>query len=439
MSKFQVIVLFLFIIAAIAGLATFATYKGSGSKNQLPSITIWGTFPANVFNQYLGEINLTSATPLRITYTEYKPEAFSQAFVNALALGQGPDVVLLPTDALLPQLNKLAYIPYTVLPKKDFYNNYIDEARIYLTDNGALAVPFTVDPMVMYWNRDIFNSAGLAKYPTTWEEFVGSNLKPGLVQKLTSKDQNGNIRKSAVALGDFANITNAREILGSLLLQIGNPVTGLSREGYITSAIDPYSSSKPVYAFSFFSQFANPTNINYSWNRGLPNDKTSFLAGNLATYFGFASEVYDLRNKNSNLNFDIAPLPQFAMGGERGGIKSLYGKMYGFSLVRNSTKLDGSFAIISILTNSQNLTKLSEKIYNTSVLRDVIAKGSTDPYIDIFNQSALISKTWLDIDPKQSNKIFGDLIQSIISGKRTVDQAVKDAHDIYDVTLKQAQ
>jgi ABC-type glycerol-3-phosphate transport system substrate-binding protein len=291
----------------------------------------------------------------------------------------------------------------------------------------------------MYWNRDTFNSAGIAKYPTTWEEFTGSGLKPGLVQKLTTKDQNGNVRKSAIALGDFTNITNAREIMGSLLLQIGNPVTTLDDQGYVVSAIQPYSSSKPSYAFSFFSQFANPTNLNYSWNRGLPNDKTSFLSGNLATYFGFASELSDLRNKNANLNFDVAPLPQFAQTGERGGIKSLYAKMYGFSLVKNSAKLDGSYQVISILTNKDNMKILSDKMYNASILRDIIAQGSTDQYVTIFNQSALIAKTWLDVDVKQSNKIFGDLIQNIISGKKALDQAVKDAHDIYDVTLKQVQ
>ena len=82
---------------------------------------------------------------------------------------------------------------------------------------------------------------------------------------------------------------------------------------------------------------------------------------------------------------------------------------------------------------------LSDKMYNASILRDIIAQGSTDQYVTIFNQSALIAKTWLDVDVKQSNKIFGDLIQNIISGKKALDQAVKDAHDIYDVTLKQVQ
>jgi ABC-type glycerol-3-phosphate transport system substrate-binding protein len=60
--------------------------------------------------------------------------------------------------------------------------------------------------------------------------------------------------------------------------------------------------------------------------------KSLFLSGSLATYFGFASEYYDLKNKNPNLDFDVAPLPQ-AKGERRA---ATYGKMYGFSIVHTT-------------------------------------------------------------------------------------------------------
>ena len=434
MSKFQIIVLAIFIVAIIAGGASFALYKGPNADNQLPEISVWGTYPSELFTKYLADINSNRSTSIKIAYTQFRPDNFSQSFVNALALGQGPDAVLLPTEMLLPELNKLAFIPYSVLPKNTFFTSYIDEARIYLNTNGVLAVPFTIDPLVMYWNRDIFNSAGIATYPKYWDEFTGTSLKPGLVQKLTTRDQNGNIRRSVVALGDFSNITNAREVLGSMLFQIGNPVTTVDSQGYVVSALNPYSSQKPSSAFQFFSQFADPTNPNYSWNRGMPNDKVAFLSGTLATYFSYASDLSDIRNKNINLNFDVAPLPQL-----KSGSKAVYGRMYGFSLVKSSQKLDGSYAIISILTDPTNLKQLSQSTYSPSVRRDIIALGSTDPYITIFNESALISKTWLDVGFEQSRQIFGNLIQTITSGKKSIEQAIKDASDLYDVTLKQVQ
>lgn len=435
MTKFQIIVLALFIIAIIGGAASFALYKGSSNTPTLPNITIWGTFPASVFDKYVSELNNSNGSSLKVTYVQHRPEDFSSAFVNALALGQGPDVVLLPTEMLLPQINKLAIIPYTALSKSTYFNSYIDQARIYLTDAGALAIPFTVDPLVMYWNRDIFNSAGIAKFPTYWDEFVGTTLKPAIVQKLTTRDQNGNIRRSALAMGDFSNITNPREILGSLLLQLGNPVTARDSQNIVVSTLDPYYSANPVSAFKFFSQFSDPTNPNYSWNRGMPNDKTAFLSGMLATYISYSSDLNDIKNKNLNLNFDVASLPQLRSGGTKAG----YARMYGFSLVRSSPILDASYQVLSILTEANNIQKLSQSMYGPSIRRDVIALGSNDPYINIFNNSALVSKTWLDIDASQSKQIFANLIQNIISGRDSIEQSVKDAKDLYDVKLKQVQ
>lgn len=432
-SKFQIITLAFFVIAIIAGAASFALYKGSSGAKPLPPVTIWGTFPADVFNNYVSSINSGLSSSMQVSYVQFKPEDFSKNFVNALALGQGPDAILVPSEMLLSQSNKLALVPYSVFPKDVFFNTYIDEARIYLSDNGIQAIPFSVDPIVMYWNRDNFNSAGIATYPKYWDEFVGSSLKPSLSQKLTVKDQNGNVRKSAIAMGDFSNITNAREVMGSLLLQSGNPVTTNSENG-IVSTIDPSYSASSVPAFKFFIQFADPSNANYSWNKGMTNDKSAFLSGTLSTYFSFASELNSIEAKNPNLNFDIAPIPQLRTGGQKAG----YAKMYGFSLVRSSVKLDAVYQIISNLTTAVNLQKLSQTMYAPSVRRDIIALGSTDPYLTIFNQAVLVSKTWLDVDASKSRQIFSSLVQAVTSGQKGIDQALRDANDQYNVVLKQA-
>lgn len=324
MTKFQIILLGVFVLFIIAGVVSFAMYKGSGSSSTaLPAITIWGTFPDDVFDSYVSDINNNSQTPVSITYTHFDPESFSTEFIAALARGRGPDAVLIPADMVLSHMDKFTLIPYTALPSRTFMDTYIQEAQIYTTSSGILAIPFTVDPLIMYWNRDMFNSAGIATYPRYWDEFNSIN------KKLTIKDSNGNIRRSAIALGDFTNVVNAREILGSLFMQMGNPVTAYDSQGSLDTTIKLSASVSPKLAIDFFTQFVDPTNANYSWNRGMTDSKTSFLAANLATYFGFASELLGIRAKNQNLNFDAAPLPQI----RKGGIKSSYGRMYGLSLI----------------------------------------------------------------------------------------------------------
>ncbi len=423
MSKFQVIILSIFVLFIIVGVVAFATYKGTGSNNAVPPITIWGTFPANTLDDYLTKINNTLQDPIVITYVQKSQAQFSGDFIAALARGTGPDAILVPADILLPHYDKVALIPYSALPQRTFIDTYIQEADTYLTQDGVLALPFTINPLVMYWNRDTFDTAGIATYPRFWDEFTELN------KKLTVKDDNGNIRKSAVALGTFSNIVNAREILGTLFMQTGNPITTKNSDGTITSTFKSISDVSAVPALTFFTKSVNPTSVDYSWNRSLPDSKTAFLSGNLATYFGFASEIGDIRTKNPNLNFDVALLPQV----RKGGVKTSYGKMFAFSIVKASLKLNTAFQDISTITSSTYLAGLSNATYLPSVRRDVINQGSKDPYISIFNDAALVAKTWVDADPVQSNRIFSELVESVVSSSKTMNQAIQDAGDEYDV------
>lgn len=426
MSKFQAIILGIFVIFIVAGVAAFATFKSSNTSSQLPAITIWGTFPQNAFDNYVAKINLTLASQLRITYVQKDQSEFSQAFIGALANGQGPDAILIPADMILPHLNKITPIPYTALPQRTFLNTYIQEGQIYLGQNGTYALPFAIDPLVMYWNRDMYSATGLATYPKYWEDFSVVN------KKITTVDQNGNVGKTAIALGDFSNVLNAREILGSMLLQSGNTVTYGSGSSFQSALKQNPGTTLP--AIQYFTNPVNPNDPNYSWNRGMPDSKTSFLSGTLATYFGFASELGDIQTKNPNLNFDVAPLPQF----QNDILKSVYGKLYGLSIVRTSSNQNGVYQILSILTNPANIAMLSQAMYLPSVRRDLIAAGSTDPYITVFNQQALISRDWLDVDPTVSGNILGSMINTITSGAKSVQDAVSTASDQYDVALKQA-
>ncbi|MEK7642037.1 MAG: extracellular solute-binding protein [Patescibacteria group bacterium] len=427
-SKFQIITLALFVLFLVGGVAAFALYKGSTTTTSIPAVTVWGTFPADTFNVYVSKINATLAQPITVNYVQKKADSFSQEFVAALARGTGPDGILIPVDMLLPHYDKLALIPFSALPQRTFIDSYIDEASIYLNANGITALPFTVDPLVMYWNRDTFNSAGIATYPRTWDEFTELN------KKLTVKDQNGNVRKSAIALGDFTNLNNAREILGTLILQVGNPITAPDTDGVVQTTLKVSAAADAAPALNFFAQFVDPTNANYSWNRGLPPAKSAFLSGMLATYFGFASELADIRTKNPNLNFDVAALPQVRTG----GTKAAYARLNGFSIVRASPNPNAMFQVMSMLTDPIHLAELNKTLYLPTVRRDMIAQGSNDPYITIFNQAALIGKTWLDADPVASRAIFASIIEAITSGQKTTFQAIRDGGDEYDVILKNA-
>ncbi|MEK7095627.1 MAG: hypothetical protein AAB917_03130, partial [Patescibacteria group bacterium] len=268
---------------------------------------------------------------------------------------------------------------------------------------------------------------GIAQPPVFWDEFEN------IISKINQKDVNSNIRRSAIALGEFNNLTHAREILSALFFQSGNPIT-VRGEGVESTLGDrKYKGTQTsIPAVEFFTRFSNPQRKDYSWNRSLPQSKSWFLSGNLATYFGFSSESSDLRNKNPNIDFDIAPLPQ-ARGGKN---RATYGSMYGFSVVRTATDQLGTYNVIQILTAPDSLALLSDLTYLPPVRRDMIASGSTDPYQSIFYDSALISKGWLDTNSTKSTTVFQKMVESITSGRADLYTAVDTASNEIDLYLQ---
>lgn len=405
-SIFQIALIAAFVIAAIGGLILFAGYKGSSDADNLPTAEIWGVIPESQIVAV--KEALRNDKTFKINYTEKRPEFFYNNLIEALAAGNGPDLIIIPENLLLKLRSKIFTIPLESMSERVFRDTYLDAGELFLTADGVVALPFSVDPLIMYWNRDTFASAGLAKPPVIWDEFIP------LAQTLTEKDLNGNVFRSAVALGEFDNIANAKEILSALFLQVGAPP--LAASGGAASA----NNAGGISALNFYSQFSNPLGLTYSWNKSLPNSRNAFLAGDLAIYFGFASELNELRARNPNLYFDVAALPQ-----PKGAKKSVtFGKLYGAAILKSSKDVANSARTAFLLTANQALKAFSQKSGLPPVRRDLLSKKPTDAYGALFYDAALKSRGWLDPDYRATATAFKEMIESVSSGKARPSEAV---------------
>ena len=326
-SPFQIIVLAVFIFVAIVGVAIFAGFGGVNQAST-PHAVIWGTVPANLVNEIVRNVNLAS-TVVDVVYVEKSKATFEDEFVNAIAEGNGPDAVLMNDDMLYAQRNKLQPIPFSVLSERNYINTFVDASTIYIDEKGILGVPLSVDPLVMYYNKDIFASAGIAKAPTTWSDL--STIGPSIIQKTDTST----IIRSLAPLGEYQNVNNAKEIIATLLFQAGNPITVKNKvNNNVFSVLDSSGDkiSSPAEAIiNFYTSFADPLKQLYTWNRSLPNSKDAFLGGTLAMYFGYASELQRLQDKNPNLNFDVEVIPR-----DVDSKPVAYGKVTAFSIVKSS-------------------------------------------------------------------------------------------------------
>ncbi len=419
MSMFQIILLCTFGAFAIAGILIFAFFVGSGGSSSLGPITMWGTFDETAVTVAVRQLSETDDRLRQITYIQKNAETFEQELTSALAAGVGPDLYILRHDYAVLDAPKITVIPPDQFSPEQFDSLFVEAARPFLSREGVLAVPLAVDPLVMYWNRDLFANAGLAKPPAFWDE------AQGVARAVTLKTDAGSVRKSAISFGEYTNVDHAKEIVGMLVLQAGSPVTTRDGAGNLQPALQARSGeiAQPAQsAISFYTSFANPAMDIYTWNRSFPSSREAFAAGDLAIYIGLASEEPLIRRQNPNLNFALAPIPQI-----RDIARSIdSGFVYGFAVPRAAANPGGALTAAYLLASPEASKALATAFGIASARRDVLsqpAQGNDD----LFQRMAIITRVWEDPNPQATDGIFRDMIESITSGAAKVSEATQRA------------
>ncbi len=420
LSMFQLIVLISFVGFLLAGIAAFSLFGGNRGSS-IGQVTIWGTLDQQTMQSLLVTLRSQNKEFQNVTYVQKDPSTYYTDLINAMASGTGPDLFFITQDTVTNFSNKITVIPYSAESQATYLSSFLNEGQLFLTPQGALALPFSIDPLVMYWNKDLFASAGIAQPPVYWSDFLS------LAPQITSIDTSSNIARSAVALGSWKNITHAKMILSALFMEAGDPIMLRTGSGSLESvfgttpaaaAENPASS-----ALLFYTEFANPSKTTYSWNDALPQSRDAFAAGNVAVYFGTASDNQLLLQTNPNLNFGVALLPQI-----KGNATHLtFGELTGLAISRSASNPQGALAVAQALTSLSIQESLLQQGTVIPARSDISINTSANAAEAIFEQSAIMSQGWLDPDPSATDPLFENMIESVVTGQQDPAQAVAQA------------
>ncbi|OHA58536.1 MAG: hypothetical protein A2571_02050 [Candidatus Vogelbacteria bacterium RIFOXYD1_FULL_44_32] len=379
-----------------------------GGAKAVPAVIVWGSLPEVPMRQMMENLNKDYPESFRATYVFKNAETIEAEFVDALARGAGPDAVLITEDFAVKQANKLYPIPDTLLSIRDFRDTYAEVGEVYLSPQGGiLALPLYIDPLVMYYNRDFYGNAGIATIPLTWSGIIKNH------NAFTKLGERGVILQSGLAFGTANNVANINAILSLLFLQAGNrlAVWNSTTAKYSADLLGSNSSdrlSPGAAALDFYTAFANPITITYSWNESMPLDKSYFSAGKLAHYLGFASELAELRNRNPNLNLDVVLVPQR----DNVAKKKTFARLTAVALVKNSRNLNAAYQLASALASAKYDAELAQLASASPARRDLLDLPVTDPFQTVFNKSALASVTWLNPGRAETKAVFAEIIRT---------------------------
>lgn len=419
LSIFQTILLAVFGALAVSGVLIFAFVINNSASDSIGPVTIWGTFEENAFNSVIEQVAEADERFGQIKYDQKNAETYMADLTEALATGKGPDLFILRQDYAVRDAGKIYVTPYDQLSETEFRNTFIEAADPYLIRSGIVAIPLIADPLVLYWNRDMLSSVGYANPPRYWDEISG------MAQKITKKNDSGQILKSTVSFGEYRNVTHAKDILSMLILQAGSPIVLRDESGNLTSALSSRETGKgqtTESAVRFYTEFADPSKVIYSWNRALPESRAAFSAGNLALYIGYASEQGEIAHMNPNLNFAVAPVPQIRTTDRPVDVA----RVYGLAITRTSRNLLGAVTVASRLASGDASAALGAAFGMTSARRDVLGANSTGSD-DLSNTQAILSRAWADPDPEGTDDVFRAMIENVTSGTLRLGEAVSRA------------
>lgn len=431
MNNFQTILVAIFLSFFVFAVLIFSGVIKIGNDEGVlkGKVTIWGTWPNSVFRDSIESITAANQN-LSLNYVRKDPFSYQQDLIEAFADGQAPDLFIITPDMIQRNDNFIYKIPYASYPEKTFRDSYIDGASVYLDDEGIIGMPLVVDPMVLYYNKDILSNEGIVNPVRTWDELFDLN------NILTEREDSGVINRSMIALGQYNNINNAKEILSTLLIQNNNPIVGREGKTYyslLNSNLLNLSVSPIEAVIQFFISFSNPSNTAYSWNQSLPSSFDMFTSGKLAFYIGRASELFNIETVNPNLSFDVTEIPQI----KDSPTKRTYGEIYAIVVSKRSRNINLAFLVSGELNKPAYLNNLSIATSLPPASRFLLADKPVDnPYLFSFFNSALVSRSWADPDKQKSNLIFKEMIENILSNRLPLSQAINKANGQLDLLMK---
>lgn len=420
LSVFQLVIMGICGVLVLAGVVVFATFNRF-NDSAVGTVVIWGTLPQQSMDALLQTLRSTDSSFQNVSYSERHPVNYDSMLLNAIASGSVPDLVLLSQEQIAPFANKLQLIPYETVSVSYYQATFVGESSLFLVPQGILAMPFTLDPLVMYWNTDMFVAAGIATPPKYWDQLLSDT--PKLTVLSGSKD----IKKSAVAMGTWNNVTNAKAILSALTMQAGDPIVTTDSTGKPTPVFGGMVAQNieipAASALRFYTDFADPSKTSYSWDRTRPASQEAFAAGDLAVYIGFASEYRTIADRNPNLNFAVASLPQ-AQGQP---VPITFGRLTGLAIPRGAKNYTGAAIVAQLLSSTEAAGDIAEDLGLPPVRRDLIKPVPDNAAKTSFMQSALIARGWLDPNPTATNSAFQSMVEWVLSGKYEPSEAVAQA------------
>lgn len=394
-----IIIIIITIIALITGLIYFGLFPGLKNTEPVKEVRLnfWGVGDDSTdFLEVISDYQQLHPNVLA-NYRKIDEDNYEDELLNALAANEPIDIIMFKNSWLPKHFDKITPAPMAFV---DFQNIFPTVAVQDFAPNQIIyALPLYIDTLAMIYNRDIFDTKGIAIPPRNWSAFQSTVIK---------------LKKQVAIGGTEKNIKNASDLLNLLFVQSGAPMIDetFSRADF---------ASQGDVALSFYTQFAIPKNDYSVWSDKNKYSLDSFAEEETAIIFGYHNQLKEIKDRHPFLPLKVAAVPQPLAGIQ----PTSWASYYGLAVPRSSSQTEEAWKFIIFLTTDQ---VESEKYLNAAqhppALRSLINKKLADPELEVFANQALSARSYPQIEDNFIKIIFSNMIESVITGRLSPFSAV---------------
>ncbi|HLD81841.1 MAG TPA: extracellular solute-binding protein [Patescibacteria group bacterium] len=438
------------------------------AANEEITLTVWSVFDTKkdlqgIFDGFSKQFPNIKFSIQTFNFQEYETE-----LLDALAEDRGPDIYALPNTWVRKYENKIEPMPPKItvpvkvvkgsvkketvvelqeipmLSPKSLQTQFVDVVYDDVVFDTSIEVdgkkqtvtkifglPLSVDTLALYYNVDLLNAAGISVPATDWTTFSEH------VKKLTKFDADGNIIQAGAAVGTGKNIERSSDIISLLMMQNGTEMTDTSGTNITFDKVPANSERTSSYgpgeeALIFYTDFANKSNANYTYNADLPNSLQAFVSGQTAYFFGYAYHRPIILNQGRGLNFQVAEAPII-----NGNPNIHYANYWTYTVSKKSPNTDWSWNFLKFATTAANVEPYLESLKKPTGLRELVDKQKKDFDMRAWANMVLTAQSWYKgRDSKTMERILQEMIDSVVEGRAFAADAVKQASGMVQQTMR---
>jgi multiple sugar transport system substrate-binding protein len=251
----SVLIVLILLFTAILLLYQNDDSNPSGDGDTEPSLNVelsyWGLWePESVMQPFIDEYE--EANPgVTILYsqqafTNYENILYTRLQQAESSTEPAPDIFRINNTWTPKYYKYLSPLPSTVMDQTTYSETFYPTASQDFTakDGNIYALPWEIDGLALFYNKQLLNQAGYTTPPSDWDSFIDA------AQEMTVKNSFGQITTSGAAIGTANNIKHSADILSYLML--------LNNVDIIDSTYTSVNltSSNAVTAMSVYTQFS---------------------------------------------------------------------------------------------------------------------------------------------------------------------------------------